>query len=80
MYKYIGTTSGNILFKITPLLAISQYLLPSFQRNKRQKMKPSFLNWTISAKNGVELNLETCVLFTLKDKKNNAKGLRFAFV
>ena len=43
-------------------------------------MKPSFLNWTISAKNGVELNLETCVLFTLKDKKNNAKGLRCAFV
>ena len=42
-------------------------------------MKSSFLNWTISAKKGVELNLEMCVLFTLKDK-NNAKGLRFAFV
>ena len=58
--------------------AILQYILYYlFQRNKRQKNEVIYSKLDYSKKK--ELNLEKCVLFTSRDR-NNAKGLRFAFV
>ena len=43
-------------------------------------MKPSFLNWTISAKKWGRIEFRNVCSFLVKRQKNNAKGLRFAFV